>query len=164
MEHRSISELQIGKAGEYLVCAELILKGFIAFPSEQGLRYDVVVDIEGKLIRIQVKTTREYRFRPQRKTQISSYLFHPKRCGKGGMKCYTEMDIDIMAFVAIKDSVIGYLPVNAISKTMMFRSRKCEYVGNRPGIYLEDCTFEKALKTIRGEENGSHTKTSKKID
>jgi hypothetical protein len=148
MEQKKISDLQIGKAGEYLVCADLILKGFIAFPSEQGLQYDVVVDIKGKLIRIQVKTTKEYRYRPQRKTQIPSYLFHPKRCGKGGMKCYTESDIDIMAFVAIKDNIIGYLPVNAISKTMMFRSRKCEYVGNRPGIYLEDCTFEKTLNVM----------------
>ena len=41
---RVSSELQTGKEGEYLVCADLILKGLIAFPSEQGLPYDVVVD------------------------------------------------------------------------------------------------------------------------
>lgn len=140
-----ISDLQIGKAGEYLVCADLILKGFIAFPSEQGLQYDVVVDIRGRLIRIQVKTTKEYRFRPQRTEQIPSYLFHPKRCGKGGMRSYTDMDIDLMAFVALKDNVIGYLPVNRIRQTMMFRSRKCDYVGNRPGTYLEDLSFEQAI-------------------
>ena len=143
-----ISELQIGKAGEYLVCADLILNGFIAFPSEQGLRYDVVVDINGKLVRIQVKTTMEYRNRPQRETQIPSYLFHPKRCGKGGMQSYNDFDIDLMAFVAIKDNVIGYLHIDDIRRTMMFRSRKCQYVGNRPGIYLEDCTFEKALNAM----------------
>ena len=34
---RDSKQLQIGKAGEYLVCADLIMKGFIAFPSEQGL-------------------------------------------------------------------------------------------------------------------------------
>ena len=37
---RDSKQLQIGKAGEYLVCADLIMKGFIAFPSEQGLPYD----------------------------------------------------------------------------------------------------------------------------
>jgi len=47
---RDSKELQIGKAGEYLVCADLILKGFIAYPSEQGLPYDVFLDIDGKLI------------------------------------------------------------------------------------------------------------------
>lgn len=28
-----VDDLQAGKAGEYLVCADLILKGFIAYPS-----------------------------------------------------------------------------------------------------------------------------------
>ena len=37
---RDSKQLQIGKAGEYLVCADLIMKGFIAFPSEQGLSFD----------------------------------------------------------------------------------------------------------------------------
>ena len=141
-----ISDLQIGKAGEYLVCADLILQGFITFPSEQGLHYDVVVDCNGKLIRMQVKTTKEYVARPQRKTVIPSYLFQCRRCGKGGRKSYSNEDIDVMAFVALKDRVIGYLPIKKVRQTMMFRSRKCYYPGNRPGIYLEDCTFEKALQ------------------
>ncbi len=37
-----LSELAVGKAGEYLVCADLILRGHVAFPSEQGLPYDIV--------------------------------------------------------------------------------------------------------------------------
>ena len=65
-------ELQIGKAGEYLVCADLILKGFVAYPSEQGLPYDVVLDIDGKLYKVQVKTTTTYRTIPQRKDDMKS--------------------------------------------------------------------------------------------
>ena len=57
MQMRTSKELQTGKAGEYLVCADLILKGFVAFPSEQGLPYDVLLDTGEKIIRIQVKTT-----------------------------------------------------------------------------------------------------------
>lgn len=143
-----INDLQLGKAGEYLVCADIILQGYIAFPSEQGLHYDVVVDLKGKLIRVQVKTTSEYRNRPQRIEQIPSYLFQCRRCGKGGRKSYSNEDIEIMAFVGIKDRIIGYLPIKNVRQTMMFRSRKCFYPGNRPGIYLEDLTFEKALKQI----------------
>ena len=41
-----MDDLQIGKAGEYLVCADLILRGFVAYPSEQGLPYDIVLDTE----------------------------------------------------------------------------------------------------------------------
>ena len=57
---RSSRQLQIGKAGEYLVCADLIMKGFIAFPSEQGLPYDVLLDNGKKLLKVQVKTTEKY--------------------------------------------------------------------------------------------------------
>ena len=70
-----INDLQIGKAGEYLVCADLITQGFIAYPSEQGLKYDVVVDTGKKLYKIQVTTTRTYRAIPQRKDYTPAYLF-----------------------------------------------------------------------------------------
>ena len=58
---RDSKQLQIGKAGEYLVCADLIMKGFIAFPSEQGLPYDVLLDTGEKLLKVQVKTTEKPR-------------------------------------------------------------------------------------------------------
>lgn len=141
-----ISELQLGKAGEYLVCADLIIKGYIAFISEQGLHYDIVMDYHGKLIRIQVKTTSNYRFRPQRKEQIPSYLFQCRRCGKGGRKSYANSDIDIMAFVGLKERIIGYLPISEVRQTMMFRSRACTYKGNRPGVYLDDLSLDRAIQ------------------
>lgn len=37
-------ELQIGKAGEHLVCCDLLTHGFNAFLSDQGLPFDVVTD------------------------------------------------------------------------------------------------------------------------
>lgn len=36
-------ELQLGKAGEHLVCFDLINQGYNAFLADQGLPYDVVV-------------------------------------------------------------------------------------------------------------------------
>ena len=76
---RDSKQLQIGKAGEYLVCADLILKGFIAFPSEQGLPYDVLLDTGEKLLRVQVKTTERPRLVKQRNTPIPAYIFSIKR-------------------------------------------------------------------------------------
>src|SRR5574343_558670 len=68
-----VDDFQIGKAGEYLVCADLILKGHIAYPSEQGLPYDVVLDANGRLLKVQVKTTRTHKQTPQRVNNMNTY-------------------------------------------------------------------------------------------
>lgn len=65
-----VDDLQTGKAGEYLVCADLILNGFVAYPSEQGLPYDVVMDFNGRLLKVQVKSTRGLRQLQQRKIPV----------------------------------------------------------------------------------------------
>ena len=104
------NEMQIGKAGEYLVCADLILKGFIAFPSEQGLPYDVVLDIEGKLYKVQVKTTITYRIVERTNAKdTNAYVFSIKRKGKNGKKRYTNDEIDIFALVCLDTMQIGYI-------------------------------------------------------
>ena len=79
---RTSRELQTGKAGEYLVCADLILKGFVAFPSEQGLPYDVLLDTGKRLLKVQVKTTIGARKVPQRNKETQAYIFNVKRNGK----------------------------------------------------------------------------------
>ena len=108
-EARNIKDLQVGKAGEHLVCADLIMKGFIAYPSEQGLHYDVVCDYGGKLLKIQVKTTSKKRYVPQRKTELKKYSFNIRRCGKGGRHSYENGDVDIFALVALDIKTIGYI-------------------------------------------------------
>jgi hypothetical protein len=117
---KQIDDLQCGKAGEYLVCADLILMGHVAFPSEQGLPFDVVAEVNGRLLRIQVKTTREPRTVPQRKEHIPGYLFHARRMGKGGRKRYTD-EVDIFAFVALDAREIGYVAADDVAQSMIFR-------------------------------------------
>lgn len=121
---KTVTDMQIGKAGEYMVCADLILRGVIAFPSEQGLPYDVVADCNGKLVRIQVKTTREARKVPQRENDTPACLFHVRRCGKGGRQSYSERDIDLFALVDLETKDIGYVFVSDASQTMILRSSK----------------------------------------
>lgn len=121
---KTVTDMQIGKAGEYLVCADLIFKGFIAFPSEQGLPYDVIADCSGKLIRIQVKTTREARKVPQRENDTPACLFHVRRCGKGGRQSYSERDIDVFALVDLETKDIGYVFISDAAQTMILRSSK----------------------------------------
>lgn len=50
-------ELEIGKAGEHFVCCDLIKNGMNAFLSDAGLIYDVLVDYNEKIYKIQVKST-----------------------------------------------------------------------------------------------------------
>jgi hypothetical protein len=146
---KQVNELQLGKAGEYLVCADLILQGYVAFLSEQGLHYDVVVDLGGRLIRIQVKTTKTYKAIPKRKTYTPAYLFNARRCGKGGRQSYLNSDIDIMAFVCLEDNLIGYMPIKNVKQTLHFRSKKYPPQNKRNDTrYIEDFNFEKALNGI----------------
>lgn len=118
---RDSKELQIGKAGEYLVCADLILKGFTAYPSEQGLPYDVVLDIDGKLIKVQVKTTETYRSIPQRNTDTKAYIFNVKRKGKKGNKRYESDEVDLFALVCLNNKSIGYVKNTDMPDTLNLR-------------------------------------------
>jgi len=142
-----ISDLQAGKAGEYLVCADLILSGHVAFPSEQGLPFDVVVEVGARLLRIQVKTTRGPRAIPQRKQHTPGYLFNVKRCGKGGRGAYANGAVDLFALVALDTREIGYLPTGSVKRTMVFRSPLLE------GEYADERAGARALsiKALRAE-------------
>ena len=106
---RKSNELQIGKAGEYLVCADLCMRGYIAFLSEQGLPYDVLLDNGKRLLKIQVKTTTQPREVPQRNKVTKAYMFSVKRHGKTNNKRYADDEIDIFALVCLDTKMIGYL-------------------------------------------------------
>jgi hypothetical protein len=118
---RTSDMLQIGKAGEYLTCADLILKGFVAFPSEQGLPFDVVMDNGKRLLRIQVKTTEKPRIVPQRVSESNAYIFNIKRAGKNGKTRYDESDIDLFALVCLDTMKVGYLVAKDMPETINIR-------------------------------------------
>lgn len=146
-----LSDLAAGKAGEYLVCADLILKGHTAFLSEQGLPFDVIADVAGRLLRVQVKTTRETRAVPQRKgAHTPAYLYHIKRCGKGGSGTYKDGDVDLFALVALDTRDIGYLPARMARQTMMFRSSAYR------GQYYDE-QLKLRCDAIRAKKASGHT-------
>lgn len=105
----ALSELEFGRAAEYLVCAELILKGFPAFPVAPGLGYDLAVDMGDHLIRLQVKATRGPRPVPQRVAYTPGYLFHMRKCGRGGRSAYVAGQFDGYALVAIDRRLIAFM-------------------------------------------------------
>lgn len=115
-----LSDLQAGNAGEHLVCADLILKGYCAFLANKGACYDVILEAGGILYKVQVKTTREPMRVPQRKSIIKKYCFNVRRCGKGGRRSYADGEVDIFALVALDSRTIGYIDAKNAKQTMFF--------------------------------------------
>ena len=119
---RLSNDLQNGIAGEYLVCADLILKGLSAFPSDQGLPYDVVLDIGSKLLKVQVKTTTGVRVVQQRAKETKCYIFNIKRHGKKNNSRYGADEIDIFALVCLDTMQIGYFKNSEMPDTINIRA------------------------------------------
>lgn len=131
--------LSIGKAGEYLVCFDLITKGFTCFPSEQGLQFDlVVVDEEKKMHKIQVKTTL--------KSKNNKYVYHIRH-GKGGQRgMYKSDDVDIIAFVSIEEKKVAYLHLSECKSILTLYKESNR--GNNPSEILE-INMNKAISEVK---------------
>ena len=145
---RISNELQKGKAGEYLVCADLILKGFIAFISEQGLPYDIILDTGKKLFKVQVKTTEIFRKVPQRNKDTLCYIFNIKRHGKIRQNIYSENEVDLFALVCLDTRKIMYLKNGEMPETINVRADELK------GTYYDEVGIEVYQQAKELQENG----------
>ena len=98
-------QMKVGKAGQHLVCADLLRRNLDAFLTDEGLGYDVLVDADGTLKRIQVKTTTARKYKGKAKDVYRFYL----RTGKGSFRAYSVKKIDIVAFVFLDIKRIAYV-------------------------------------------------------
>jgi hypothetical protein len=112
-------ELEIGKAAEHLVCSDLILQGYRAFLSDQGLPYDVVVDHQNTLIRVQVRSTTKLFKGPKHKTPVYRFQL---RSGKGARRRLTSDKFDVLACVALDMRKIAYLSTLEFSSGKLLKS------------------------------------------
>lgn len=139
-------DLELGKAAEHLVCADLIMQGYRAFLTDQGLPYDILVDIDGNYVRVQVKATRKPKNPQPSSRSTPGYFFNVKRAGKGGRRRYPEKAFDLLALVAMDRQLIAYLPPEDCRRQMVaFRVPDCSY--QKGGKYREfhGSSFERAL-------------------
>lgn len=145
VEPTAITDLAAGTAAEHIVCADLLLSGYRAFLTDQNCPYDVAVEYGGRLVRVQVKATRQPRTIPQRVNHRSGYLFFTRRAGKRGLRRYGEGEFDVLALVALDVKRIAYVPVTGVKDTIIVRIPGMVYGGrNRIGRNFDDLTFEKA--------------------
>lgn len=155
---RISNELQIGKAGEYLVCFDLVLKGYVAFLSEQGLPYDVLLDNGDKLIRIQVKTCSGPRVVPQRVSDSTAYIFNIKRHGKNNIQRYGNDEVDIFALVCLDTKTVGYIKADDMPDTLNLR------VDALRGTYYDEKGIQDYNSVMALKDKMSQTQISKELN
>ena len=149
--------LEIGKAAEHLVCADLILSGYRAFLSDQGLPYDVLLDASGHIIRVQVKSTLRPKPVPNRPGSGDTYMFNVRRAGKGGKRIISADDFDLLALVALDIGVIAYTPIkDAVRQLMHFRVPGCSKLhGNKIHGNIDEYPIALALKGLTDDRAAS---------
>jgi PD-(D/E)XK endonuclease len=119
----TIPDLELGKAAEHLVVADLILSGYRSYLTDQGVPYDVVLDDGGTLYRVQVKATRCVKRIPAHGAIGSGYLYNVRRAGKRGRRLYEDQAFDLLALVAMDLRIVAYLPLTgAVLQTIHLRA------------------------------------------
>lgn len=152
--------MNIGTAGEHLVCADLLLRGYRAYMVAAGSTYDVVADIDGRLFRIAVKSTLCARERPKREGSRVCYQFAVTRArrlssGKTDARRYSPEDVDIVALVAIDIKSICYVSMSICKSVMHIDTPAAERGKNKfgpKGLFrrkrFEDFTLEFAINPL----------------
>jgi|GEM_PF-1533173 hypothetical protein len=143
-------ELEVGKAAEHLVCADLLMRGHNAFLSDQGLPYDVIVDLGSCILRLQVKGTRQPKNPMPFKRVSDGYFFQIRRAGKGSKRLYGDDEFDVYALVALDIRTIAYFAkCNLGTQTVCLRVPGLRYgQGGRMARYFEDASFEQVLRDL----------------
>lgn len=147
------SALHRGRIGEYLVAADILLGGYECFQSAPGMAYDLVADINGTLLRVQVKTTATLSA-IRNDNESSSYVFNINYCGSGGKIKYNPTDFDLVAMVILPEKSVGYISSKDIPGHFRFRSEDLrgtyfdEKINCRNGKLLEDITAGISLQDI----------------
>lgn len=147
---RVSAEMEVGRAGEYLVMADLLLNGWVAYPTSQGVPYAIAVDIGDRGIRVQVKATKMPKTPASLNRGSPLYVFHTRRAGKGGRRRYNADDFDVLALVALDRRLIAYYAlVDTRNDCIAIRVPGPRYgEGGVKCRHFDDAKFELALHRV----------------
>jgi hypothetical protein len=119
LEIKPENALIMGRAAEHLVVADLLLAGYQAFLTEQGMPYDVVIDHYGKIVRVQVKATcAPVDVNWGRHAERIAYTWNVRAHGKKRKERLGNQDCDLVALVALDIKAIAYIPVDICGTTI----------------------------------------------
>lgn len=151
----SARALEIGKAAEHIVCADIMLSGYSCYLSDQGLPYDLVLDQEGRLLRVQVKSTcLPKNINMRGRNERIGYTFHVRKRGKNskGERLNSSM-CDLVAMVALDIMVIAYLPISEVGQTCQFMPPNFEFRGHYKrtrGVAIDKFPLSSAVDRVGG--------------
>ena len=114
-----LSELHVGRAGEYLVAADLLRRGLDVVMAEQGSAYDLIADRSGSMLKVQVKSTKSPVNMPAEGRQ--AYRFNLPSRGRRGTGRYDGL-VDLFALVGLDGGHIAYVPSKDMVKTLFLAS------------------------------------------
>lgn len=144
-----MNTIQKGEITELAICAHLISKGFgVSRPIGNNLRYDLIADYKGKLIKIQVKTSRKGK-------QCNSITFktvssHVSTKGKSVRRRYNKNEIDY--FATAYNGEAYFIPVeDAGSSEFSLRLAPSKNKQIKGIHFLEDYTIKHFLKRIKDD-------------
>ncbi|CAK7288633.1 group I intron-associated PD-(D/E)XK endonuclease [Streptomyces misionensis] len=142
--HESVSDLAAGTAAEHLVCADLLLAGYLAFLADQNFAYDIAVDLGGQLIRLQVKSTRGLRRIPHQGILRDPVYAFTVRRAKGSKRAYEVGEFDILALVALDIRATAYFAPSQHRQTIHIKPP-----GVAGGKQFSDFPFDAAVREVR---------------
>lgn len=145
---QKLSDLKIGLAAEYLVCADLILSGREVLRTDQSAAYDLVADTRGWLVRVQVKATAGAKQCPQENMKhVLGYTWHCKRGNTMNIRPYVKGEFDILALVALDSKRIAYIHQSEAKQIIQIHVS-----GNlkTPIRTFDSCTFDHAMMRMGG--------------
>lgn len=140
---------RVGRAGEHLVCMEILRAGYECFLVEGRAGYDIIADIGNRLVRVQVKTTSGVKLCPQRKHHTPVYMFNARRMGKMQRLAYEDDQAELIAYAALDARVVAYKPARHIAQSTVFRLREYEdHYRCKTGMFMDQFPLTAALDAI----------------
>ena len=113
--------------------------------------YDIVVDLGGQMVRVQVKSTKIPKTPQSMNRGTPLYVFHTRRAGKRGRRRYSTDDFDVLALVALDPLwlIAYYALADTRNDSIAIRVPGMRYGdGGIKSRYFEDAKFEFALQRV----------------
>ena len=154
-----------GTAAEYLVCADLLLKGYNAVLSNQHEPYDIVVDIDDRFLRIQVKSM------PNERDHSTKRGYHfdirGKVAGSKNKRIKSTGDkVDYYALVALDIQKIAYIPKADLLKDGLIQGQVTFGFGERQRNFEDyrdicvDTLINTSLQSGQPEKSSTTSETT----
>lgn len=153
-----IFSIELGKAAEYLVCADIILHGYRCYPSDQGLPYDLVIDVDGRLLRVQVKSASYAKnCNAKGRAERIAYTYNVRARGRSRKGRLSDRHCDLVAFVALDTRQIAYLALKDVGQTVQLAPSNHEFRGRfsrKRWSRIDSLPLGEALKRFDGGSDG----------